>query len=442
MSVAQESPNGVLYALPRVASSMLMGFADFALLFLYGVALNLSGFYVGVALALGKVSIAILQFFFGWFSDHIPYSSKLGRRKPFILFLSPILALSFVFLVMPGLFLGASPPQLLLFAWFTLFNVLFQGLYGILSPYQAWLAELFPAEKRPKVSAFQNICNIVGTATMLVFSMLILTDAQEQLAENAANVPPVFFWAVIFFSMMMVMFFYITAFSMPVEIEREIKTPPLSDFKNLLKDRNFMHFTILVGLATGSRAIAQQYLLPLAEVILGLDFMGYAILALLMVIVMIISIYTWRKSIGKIGKKRTLLFVFLSFVIVLPFTLIPMIPLPSPFVFGLIFIPAVAVGLGGWSLFPYIIYADMAENEAKQGNGVMKAGLYAGFPFLPLNVFQAVGLFIAGLLLELPLYAFQGGEKSLGYVIWGPLCAIGFIGAYFYLKKFIQLDFE
>jgi len=65
LSETQKSPNSVLYALPRVASSMLMGFADFALLFLYGIALNLAGFYVGVALALGKISIALLQFSFG-----------------------------------------------------------------------------------------------------------------------------------------------------------------------------------------------------------------------------------------------------------------------------------------------------------------------------------------------------------------------------------------
>jgi len=272
--------------------------------------------------------------------------------------------------------------------------------------------------------------------------MLVLTEAKSHLIENAADIPPEFFWSVIIFSTMMVVFFYITGFSMPVEAEREIKTSPLKDFKTLLMDRNFLHFTLLVGLAEGSWAIANQYLLPLADVILDLDFTGYTILALLMVIVLIISIYSWRKGIGKFGKKRTILIAFLVSVVVLPFALVPMIPLPSLFVFGLLFIPSVAVGLGGWELFPYVIYADMADNEAKQGNGIMKAGLYAGFPFLPLNIFQSIALFIAGLLLELPMYAFQVGQKSLGYVIWGPLCAIVLLGAYFYLKKFIQLDFK
>ncbi len=442
MSETIKSPNSALYALPRLASSMLMGFADFSLLFLYGVAYNLAGLYVGLALALGKVSIAILQFFFGWVSDHFPFTAKLGRRKPFILFLSPFLALSFVFLVMPGLFLGATSSQLQLFGWFTVTNVAFQGLYGILSPYQAWLAELFPTDKRPRVSAVQNVFMIVGTAVMVVFSMLVLTSAQEQLSTNAANIPPIFFLSVILFSTMMVAFFYITAFSMPVEMKREIKTTLLKDFKNLLKDYNFIHFAILVGLAQFAWAIAQQYLLPLTEVVLGIDFMGYVILSLVMVIVLIISIYFCRKSIDRFGKARTLNWVFLFSAIVLPISLIPMIPLPSPLIFGLIFIPLIAIGLGGWQIFPFIIYADMAENDAKKGSGVLKAGLYAGFPYLPLNIFQAIGLFIAGLLLELPNYAFQIGQESLGYVMWGPLCAIILLVTYFYAKKFIKLDFE
>jgi Na+/melibiose symporter-like transporter len=283
---------------------------------------------------------------------------------------------------------------------------------------------------------------IVGTAIMLIFSMLVLTEAQEQLSANAANIPPEFFWSVIIFSTLMVLFFYTTAFTMPVEPKREIKTSLIKDFKNLLKDHNFIHFTILVGLASFAWSITQQYLLPLTDVILGLDFIGYAILALLMVTVLIISISSWRRSVGKFGKTRTLLWIFLFSAAALPFALVPMIPLPSPFVFGLIFIPAVAVGLGGWSLYPFIIYADLAENDEKQGSGVMKAGLYAGFPFLPMNIFQAIGLFIAGLLLELPTYAFQIGQESIGYVIWGPICAIALLGSYFYTKRFIQLDFE
>ncbi|MHA1689091.1 MAG: MFS transporter [Promethearchaeota archaeon] len=438
----KSSPNMFLYALPKIATSMLMGFADFALLFLYGVVFSLSGVYVGIALFLGKISISILQFVFGWVSDHFPYLNKLGRRKPFLIFFSPFLVLSFLFLVMPGPFLGSNPSEIQLFLWFAIWNMSFQGLYGIHSPYQAWLAELFHIEERPKVSAVQNIFVIIGTAIMLIFSMLVLTDVQEELKENVAAVPIEFSSAVIIFSLMVVAFFYICAYKLPVEKKQEIKTTLLKDFKALLHDHNFLHFSILVGLTSLAWIIVNQYLLPLAEVILGLDFIGYALLAVIMVLVLIVSIMGWRKSIHKNGKDTTLHWIYLLSIVVLPFSLVPMLSLPSPFIFGAIYIPCVAIGLGGWTFFPYVIYADLAEHEAKKGKSALKAGLYAGFPFLPLNVFQAIGLFIAGILLELPTYPFQTGLKSLGFVVWGPICSFFFIITYFYKKKFVRLDLE
>ena len=91
--------NPFLYALPRLGTSIFIGIADFALLFLYTdvYGQDMSGFWpilVGWVMGLGKVSIAFFQFFFGWVSDHT--HTKFGRRKPYLFLLSPVLSISFI----------------------------------------------------------------------------------------------------------------------------------------------------------------------------------------------------------------------------------------------------------------------------------------------------------------------------------------------------------
>ncbi len=85
------------------------------------------------------------------------------------------------------------------------------------------------------------------------------------------------------------------------------------------------------------------------------------------------------------------------------------------------------------------MYADIAEVD-ERATGELKAGIYVGFPSIALNLFQALGLFIMGMILELPRWGTL--TYSIGYVLWGPICSLILIGAYFFARKFIKLDFE
>ena len=116
-----------------------------------------------------------------------------------------------------------------------------------------------------------------------------------------------------------------------------------------------------------------------------------------------------------------------------------LIPMDSYFGLGIIFMLGLAGCLGGWYLFPAIIYADIAEDDEKK-TGELKAGIYQGFPSIVLNLFQAGGLFLLGIILDLPVVG--NLPYSIGLVLWGPICSVILIGAYFFSRKFIQLDFE
>jgi Na+/melibiose symporter-like transporter len=145
--------------------------------------------------------------------------------------------------------------------------------------------------------------------------------------------------------------------------------------------------------------------------------------------------------IHKIGKKKALLFVFLAGVVFLPITLVALIPM-NYLILGIIFISGIGLILGGWFLFPYIVYADVAEDDEKK-TGDLKAGIYAGFPSIILNIFQASGAILIGLILELPKINPGGFPEpySIGLVIWGPIASIILLINYFYTKKFVVLDF-
>ena len=113
----------------------------------------------------------------------------------------------------------------------------------------------------------------------------------------------------------------------------------------------------------------------------------------------------------------------------------------SYLVLGIIFIVGIGAVLGGWYLFPYIVYADVAEDD-ERSTGELKAGIYAGFPSIILNIFQAVGAFFIGAILSLPDISPTGTDYSIGLVIFGPIVSVILLISYLYTRKYVELDYE
>jgi Na+/melibiose symporter-like transporter len=114
----------------------------------------------------------------------------------------------------------------------------------------------------------------------------------------------------------------------------------------------------------------------------------------------------------------------------------------SYLIIGIIFIIIVATSLAGWYLFPYILYADIAEDDEKS-TGELKAGIYTGFPSIILNLFQAVGAFLIGAIFSLPDISPTGDfSYSSGLIFFGPIVSGILLISYFYAKKLIKLDFD
>ena len=431
----------VFYGSARLSSAMVLGIEGFALFTLYYVGFGVPAILVTSAQAIGFIVIGLSQFFFGWISD--AKYTRWGRRKPYIIIITPLLTISFIALLLPSLILPDLTDKIALFLWFLIWDIVFKIGYSMTTVYQAWMPEQFEVKSRPKVSQWQNYFNYFGNAIMILMSMLVLTSFVSDLETNInAPMPSTFLILTILFGVIVMVLFYTVAFLMPTEPHYEIDTNLKESIKIIIKNKNFLKVILMIGISSLAWSQISTVMLTYTQVVLDFGTIEYLLVAISFILGVLIFFYIWRKLIEKRGKKPTLLIIILFGIVFLPLTLVGLMPIAVNLVFGLIFIIGIAAILGGWGLFPYIIYADLAEDDEK-GTGNLKAGVYAGFPSILLNAFQAFGVFILGFFIEnLPDIDVGPLTYSLGLVLWGPICSIILIVAYLYTRKYIKLDFD
>jgi GPH family glycoside/pentoside/hexuronide:cation symporter len=429
----------VLFGFPRLGTSLVLGIEGFALFTLYYLGYGLDSVLIGFALAMGYLSIAAGQFLLGWFSD--AKYTKLGRRKPYLVIFGPLLGISFIFLLLPALVLPDMTDKNILFIWLLIWDVIFRFSYAVTTPYQAWMAELFPTSERPKVSQTQNTFNFIGNGLMALTTLLVLTGVFEKVAANPNVIPPEFLLIVVVFGIISSILFILIVFVMPTEPNHTIESSLWESLKTTVKNNNFMKIVLMQGISGFGWSIISTVMLTYTEDVLALGTTEYIIVAVIFLLSIFVFLYLWRKQIERIGKKKTLLYIFLIAVVFLPITLLGLVGAIPNLILGIFFITGIGLILGGWYLFPYIMYADIAEDDEKS-TGELKAGVYVGFPSIVLNIFQAIGVFLLGLMLGLPDVTVGTSTFSIGLVIWGPICSLILLVSYFYTRKFVELDFE
>ena len=427
----------LLYGMPRLSAAIVLDIVDFGILFLYILVYGLPPILSGIALAIGKLSIAFSQYSMGWLSDKT--KTKYGRRKPFMFFYAPLTGIAFICALLPMIFLQ-NPTGILLFVWILIWDAVLQWSYGgLTTPYQSWVSEQFLVHQRPKASAFQNLFGFIGAGIGIVFSLLVFPPLIESF-QKTKTVDPTFIILVFAFGSLLIILFYICAFGFPVEKTEGAEMKFTEDLKKVLKDKNFMNVCWLQGIAFLAIGMITPSLIGFATIVLKIEGTEFYLTAVSLLVGIMGFLFLWKKLIDKKGKKKTFLIILLTGIIVLPLSLIGLIPGEINFIITIIWVLAIAAFMGGWYLFPYIWLADLAEDaDVRSGEG-RKSGLYAGFPSILLNIFQAIALFITGFLLSLPNV--PGKDYSWGYVLWGVWCSGVIIVVYIIAKKLITLDFE
>ena len=294
-------------------------------------------------------------------------------------------------------------------------------------------------DQRPKASAFQNLFSFIGAGVGIVFTLLVFPPLIE-VFQKTKTVDPTFIILVFAFGLLLIILFYICAFVLPVEKIEGAEMNFTEDLRKVLKDKNFMNVCWLQGIAFLAIGMITPSVIGFATIVLKIEGTEFYLTAVSLLVGIMLFLFMWKKLIDKKGKKQTFLIILLTGIIVLPLSLIGLIPGEISFVITIIWVLVIAAFMGGWYLFPYIWLADLAEDaDVRSGEG-RKSGLYAGFPQILLNIFQAIALFITGLILSLPNV--PGKDYSWGYILWGVWCSGVLIVAYLFTKKFITLDFE
>ncbi len=211
------------------------------------------------------------------------------------------------------------------------------------------------------------------------------------------------------------------------------------NLEKILKNKNYMLIALMMGIVGLGLTMITNTMLKYAEEALHLRGADYMVISIFLLLAIFLFLHIWRIAIDRFGKKKTLLYLFLIGAAFLPIILLAIIPLGNYLFLGIIFIVGIATIIAGWYLFPYILYADIAENDQKE-TGELRAGIYAGFPSIIINLFQAFGIFLIGIILSIPIN--YNSLNSIGMVLWGPIASIVFLICYFYTKNFVTLDFR
>ncbi|MHA1328472.1 MAG: MFS transporter [Promethearchaeota archaeon] len=392
----------ILYGAPKLSTSIIMGFADFGLFTLYALAYKIDPTLVAVGQGLGKLTIAASQFLLGWISD----------------------AKYIIFLLMPGLLIDITDLSMV-YIWFLIWYQIFNISYALTTPFSAWLVEQFKSKDRPKASQYENTFGFFGTAVMAVFSMVVLSDFKDKIQANPSVIPAEYFISVIIFGILPLILYYLAFFLMPTEPHFKIESNLIENLKIILRNKNYIRVNLMYGFASMGWTIVGSQIIASGIFVIGILFF----------------LYMWRKLVLGKGKKKSLMYTFISATIFLPFTLLGFLPSEMLTIFGYIFVLGIGGCLAGWFILPPVFFSDIAEDDEKQ-SGELRAGIYRGFPSILLNIFQSIGLTIMGLLMMLPKITVGTNTFTMGYVLWGPMSSLIIFLAYLYARKYIQLDFE
>jgi GPH family glycoside/pentoside/hexuronide:cation symporter len=423
----------IYYGMARLGPSTMLDMLDLASALFYFSIQSLPAIYTGSAIALSYLSIMVSELTFGNLSDRTP-TKRWGRRKPYIMAGAPLMAVSFLLVFSPHLFL-AQGNILGLFFYATITMSLFKVFYGMtMTPFQAWMPELTEPEERPAVSSWQNIANFIG--------FVIGTFGTSLLAIGSVGwgLPSTILYMILGFMVIQLLGFTPSLIGLHKE-GKFIPQPSITkDLAVALRDRDYVGWLVAQGLLAVGIATIIRTAFPYINDYLSFGITEFIIFGVELLSVVFVFFIIYQFSIRKKGKRFTLQLSMMLAVISLPFTLVI-----TTSAAAFILLAFAGAGVAGYYLFPYIIYADFAhKNEIMTGEG--RAGFYTSFPSIPLNGMQAFSAFLWGFIFALPEVVPVPGQSTFvtqGYLLWGPIAALFiFLSVLVLFKVNIDPDFE
>jgi GPH family glycoside/pentoside/hexuronide:cation symporter len=399
------------YGLARLGSTIFMGLYDFASFYIYWEVFKLNPVDAGLIGVAGKLTIIVASLVVGYLSDSI--WTRWGKRKPFIATGAPMLALSGFLHFTPIYFLPPGAYGLLV-AWGVATSAFFHFAYAwLLTPYQAWLAEISEPQERVDVSMIQNIANILGNVVSTVTGFLA-----KMLVAAGLFMP-----LIGAYSLILIAFFTPPLVMIPVERRTEVRLNIVRDFKEVFKYREYVKWLGVRGFMSTAQMMLVATIIAYIEKVIGVEHaLASASFGVILVVFVAGSFPLW----GRIAKKRGKGYALSRAILLLIATLL-LAPVPYllgssalRIAVGYLIVAMGAVAVSAYVLFPYAVIADLAHWYETQ-KGESRAGLFTGFEGIPINIFESLAYAITGYLMSLP--PAPGTSYTMGLLLWGFVAA-------------------
>jgi GPH family glycoside/pentoside/hexuronide:cation symporter len=349
---------------------------------------------VGLILTVGRVFDAVVNPIIGHVSDNT--KSRWGRRKPFIIFGTPLMIIAFIFLWLPPVSGVSNVNVIYLMALFFIY-FLFYDIIGI--PYDALLAEIaLTSEDRVKLTSWKLIYAIIG--------FLMVAFIAPNLFQNKGAMTMAIVTAIIGFVTMYLCLPGIK--ELPVEFTRaDVKIKLWDSFKATFTNKQFLFF----GFAIVALYMCYEVLLVIMPYFVKsvLDrpesFVMYYQAEFILCMVASIPLWMWLSH--RYSKRRLLQIVSLLLALFFPLIfLVGSIPGIPVTVQAFILLPPVSVPLGGFMIFVYAMVGDIADYDQMLTGKRREAMYYGVFGFS-----RKVGFALSTVILPL-LFRAYGDTKD------------------------------
>lgn len=405
----------------------------------------------------GRVVDAVVDPLVGYYSDK--WTTKFGRRRPWVLYGTPFLFLTGIALWFPPV-AGTSWWN---FIWLTLTCGGFWLFFTVVvAPYLALLPEITPFDdERAVVSSYMG----VGDVFSMIVAFLLGAKCIETY-KNGVNIGPFFVAdgykiASVLLGLLMAFFFFMSigwVKERPHSKEKEVPFKFWDAWGKCLSNEAFVPYVISMGFFRIGVDIIIMIIPFLVDSLLfrGQDIAGY--LQAGIGVVGAIFFY-WVVQLGKKhGKKKILMFGMLLFTIVLPL-MVFVYWIPGIFgididneirragdyrlYFSMVLFSLLAFSVATSLVFPRAMVADVIDLDAKK-TGFRREAMYNGMEGVVTKSAAGIAIGVVALILWLfgngdeigILGQFYGLGPEWGILLCGPVAGLMLLFGYYYLKKY------
>jgi Na+/melibiose symporter-like transporter len=386
--IEEKQQSIILYAITNFGTALLFSFpATFLFHFFTGsISEGGLGFSIGqdslryLLIALGLVIGLLASPLFGYLSDRT--RTRFGKRRIWMIIFCPLMAFSFVMLVMPF-----GREHFMSFETATIYLIIVYSIYSLfvnaaITPYQGLMAQITTPENRLKMSGVYNLMAGVGTAMGLVIPWVV-----HDLTKSWVMVCLVY--SLIFLVTSLITIFAIKEPSSSNLNPSEVK--PKIPYREILKNRKFLIFESAQFCWNLAFNLVLAALPAIAAAVFGLaEPSEFGMLACVLLVILGFFFFIYIRKGDQWGKQKVMTFALLYLALIFPlgtFLAYTRTSTVFPILFqGIIFVSVIAVGLAAFFVFPYGILLDIIRKDQEAS--------YMGTNNIFMNASGAVGTMI------------------------------------------------